>query len=222
MYNFSKTRIVETEFVEITENDFVYNITPMDKSVKAKVFKLNTSRIDRHVLMRQFSINLSYIFLEDLKMQMYNTKYTFEVCRALTTNWCHSLTQCFSQRFHFSNKKLVYSSSSWGIIMLTSVSQHCTTANLSPPIISRRVNWICFASSSKFLCLSPENLITLMAFAVPWVRNKSHDPIVLIATAMWNGNSKLNFFPQMQRCKKTNHMMCRDVVKNVKMRHVRY
>lgn len=78
VYDFNKTRIYEKDFVEITGNDFVYNIAPTGKNVKAKTFKLNISKIDRHVLMKQFTINVGYIFLEDVQFQLHSTQYTFD------------------------------------------------------------------------------------------------------------------------------------------------
>jgi hypothetical protein len=91
LYNFSNTKIEEGEFVDITGNDFVYNIAPTGRSVKAKVFKLNIARIDRHILMRKFSINLSYIFLDDLKMQLYTTKFAFEVRSIFYVSCCQTM-----------------------------------------------------------------------------------------------------------------------------------
>lgn len=80
-YEFAKKRLADTDFLEVTgKDDFVYNINPSKLGeMRAKTFKLDISKINRHVLMKQFSVNLSYIFLEDKDHQLYNSKYTFEV-----------------------------------------------------------------------------------------------------------------------------------------------
>jgi hypothetical protein len=78
-YDFNKTQIPNEQFEEITGIDFVYNITPTGKTIKAKVFKFDASKIDRHVLMKQFTVQISYIFLEDVDLQLHSTKYKFEV-----------------------------------------------------------------------------------------------------------------------------------------------
>lgn len=80
LYDFNMIKINEAQFVEITDNDFVYNLKPSGKEVKSKVFKFDTTKIDRHVLMKQFTVNISYIFLEDVDLQLYSSKYTFDVC----------------------------------------------------------------------------------------------------------------------------------------------
>jgi hypothetical protein len=80
-YDFAKFKIKETEFVEITGKDYVYNIAPTGNDVKAKVFKLDISQIDRHVLMKQFTIDISYIFLDDKDNQLFTTKYNFDVSK---------------------------------------------------------------------------------------------------------------------------------------------
>lgn len=82
VYTFDKLSILEKDFVEITKNDlrrmtFVYNITPTGEKMKA--FKLDISKIKRHILIKNFSLNLSYMFLGDVDMQLYSSKYSFEV-----------------------------------------------------------------------------------------------------------------------------------------------
>jgi hypothetical protein len=78
-YDFNKIPIAENRFEEITGNDFVYNIAPLGETIMAKVFKFDASKIDRHVLMKQFTVQISYIFLEDVDLQLHTTKYKFEV-----------------------------------------------------------------------------------------------------------------------------------------------
>lgn len=76
-YDFTNARISEQSFEEITGADFVYNITPPE--AKAKVFKVDISRIDRHILMNKFTVDLTYLFLDDPDMQLFSSKYSFEV-----------------------------------------------------------------------------------------------------------------------------------------------
>jgi hypothetical protein len=78
VYVYDEMKIKSTEFVEITGRDFVYNITPT--GVKAKVFKLNISKIDRHILMKKFSVKLNYIVYDDNEEEMHSTTFSFEVC----------------------------------------------------------------------------------------------------------------------------------------------
>lgn len=77
VYDFHNTPIPENDFKEITGNDFVYNITPTDS--EAKVFKLDVSKIERHILMKKFTINLNYMFLDDKEMQLFGSTYTMDV-----------------------------------------------------------------------------------------------------------------------------------------------
>lgn len=77
-YNFTSEKIMEQDFVEITGDNFVYNMQEF-KKCKSKLFKLDVGKIDRHILMKKFTVNLNYLFLQDFDMQLYSSKYTFDV-----------------------------------------------------------------------------------------------------------------------------------------------
>lgn len=78
VYDFGNIQIGELEFEELTDNDYVYNITPSD-GAKAKLFKLNIRKIDRHILMKQFTFTINYMFYEDIDMRLFSSKYTIDV-----------------------------------------------------------------------------------------------------------------------------------------------
>lgn len=83
VYSFGKVNIAQTAFEEITGRDYVYNLEAAHGR-NTKLFKLDASKIDRHVLMRKFSVNLSYMFLADVDNNFYNTRYTFDVSIIMT------------------------------------------------------------------------------------------------------------------------------------------
>jgi hypothetical protein len=79
--------IVENQFeyVEI-ENEYVYNF--IEKQAKfSKMFKVTINKIDRHVLMKQFSVKLGYTFLEDVDWNHFATEYFFDVRSCPIISW---------------------------------------------------------------------------------------------------------------------------------------
>lgn len=71
-YNFHKINLSREEFVEVASSSYL----------KEKLFRLNTNRIDRHILMKQFTVKISYQFSDDVDGRIYNTSYSFNVsCR---------------------------------------------------------------------------------------------------------------------------------------------
>ena len=76
-YDFTKTELKEMEFREITEVDFRYNMQgTIDRGAKYKVFTVDISKLDRHVLMQKFTFKLSFMYIEDLQMQLFSPVYT--------------------------------------------------------------------------------------------------------------------------------------------------
>ncbi|CRK88261.1 CLUMA_CG002041, isoform A [Clunio marinus] len=79
VYKFNNFQIPENSFQEITGDDFTYNVTPTGENNHAKVFKVDISRIDRHVLKKHFSVEISYIFLGDVDMNHFRSNYIFDL-----------------------------------------------------------------------------------------------------------------------------------------------
>lgn len=78
LYNFHKTNISQDSFVETTGNDYVHNFN-LGRNAKSKTFKLSLENIDRHILMKKFSVEIQYMFYEDIDKQLYYSKYHFDV-----------------------------------------------------------------------------------------------------------------------------------------------
>lgn len=85
VYNFTKTNLTETQFEETTGKDFVYNLAPTDDPFLAKLFKVDVSKIARHVLMKRFTVTASYMFIDDVDMKRYRTEYSFDVRKFIRT-----------------------------------------------------------------------------------------------------------------------------------------
>jgi hypothetical protein len=79
MYDYRKWRILGDQFVEVASGESEYKIVPKEKAVKARVFKLDISKIYRHVLMKQFTVEISYRLSKDVANQLRNLKYTLDV-----------------------------------------------------------------------------------------------------------------------------------------------
>jgi hypothetical protein len=88
-YDFHRIKISQEEFIKIPVNT-AYR--------KEKAFKLNTFRIDRHVLMKQFTIDVSYEFHQNPE-RIYSSRYTFEVSFLINIEAFQELT--FSQVPYF-------------------------------------------------------------------------------------------------------------------------
>jgi hypothetical protein len=79
MYDYRKWRILSEQFVEVDSKEPEYKIVPKVGSVKARVFKFDISKIYRHILMKQFTVEISYRISEDVSNQLRFLKYTFDV-----------------------------------------------------------------------------------------------------------------------------------------------
>lgn len=83
--------------MEITGNDFVYNLAPSDDPFLAKLFKIDIGKIDRHILMKEFKVVASYMFLDDVDMKLYRTEYSFEV---------EKLELCYAINFYLKSSQV--------------------------------------------------------------------------------------------------------------------
>jgi hypothetical protein len=70
VYDFSKTIITEASLVELGEQK------------QYKVLKVDIGKIDRHVFMNKFSVNISYSFDKDPNKKIFSSSYGFKVRRS--------------------------------------------------------------------------------------------------------------------------------------------
>lgn len=81
IYEFGKKPIGELEFQELDGDDFTFNMAASisERGAKIKQFRLKLDKIDRHVLMNRFTINIMYCYLDDYDMQVFGNTYVITV-----------------------------------------------------------------------------------------------------------------------------------------------
>lgn len=136
LYVFGRKNIKETEFVEITQKESMHHLMP--RKTKSKFFKLDIKNIYRHILMKQFTVDIQYMYLEDVDMKLFQSRHSFDVITFLLIPLITFLMLLDRSRFHISQLTLKSSSSISATFLRANRSTHCSTSSSSRTLISRR------------------------------------------------------------------------------------
>lgn len=108
----------------------------MTNNSNSAEFKLDVRKIERHILMKAFTIHLSFTYRDDLNRKLYRSEYSFDVRKFDLKFHLQLLTVRLDIRFQRSSERPICSVNSWSIAIPAKKSQDYTTTNLNGTISS--------------------------------------------------------------------------------------
>ncbi|CRK91068.1 CLUMA_CG004756, isoform A [Clunio marinus] len=93
-HNFDIARIPEDSFKSILDDELPLEcFYPKANDNYQKIFKVDISKIERHVFRKEFTIEISYMLLDDVDKKIFRSKYDFDLHEALTNDDINILTE---------------------------------------------------------------------------------------------------------------------------------
>lgn len=75
-YESNRSKVPESEFKDISENEYKYNIEPLGKG---KTYQFKVKTFEKSIYQNIFIVEILYIYLKDLASSVFSSKYSINV-----------------------------------------------------------------------------------------------------------------------------------------------